>query len=152
MIQIRSATTADAADIDRMIQQFQAYLNSLGDGVELHFSRDAFLRDGFGAQTAFSCLIAELEGNTVGYLIYHLGYDTEHWRRNLHVLDLYVDAQARGHGAGKALMLETIQICKNAGGNALFWAVFDKNLIALEFYKSLGARVTKNLLFMRLEV
>jgi ribosomal protein S18 acetylase RimI-like enzyme len=152
MIQIRFATTSDAADIDQMIQQFQAYLNSLGDGVELHSSQEAFLRDGFGTHPAFSCLIAELEGKTVGYLIYHLGYDTEHWQRNLHVLDLYVDSNARGQGAGKAMMLEAVQICKEAGGNSLFWAVFDKNLEALKFYKSLGAWLTKDLLFMRLEV
>jgi ribosomal protein S18 acetylase RimI-like enzyme len=152
MVQIRSATTADAIDIDLMIQQFQAYLNSLDDGVEMQFSRGAFLRDGFGTHAAFSCLIAELEGNTVGYLIYHFGYDTEHWRRNLHVLDLYVDSNTRGQGAGKALMLEAVRICKEAGGNSLFWAVFDKNFAALEFYKSLGARLTKDLVFMRLEV
>jgi ribosomal protein S18 acetylase RimI-like enzyme len=152
MIQIRSATTADAATIDRMIQQFQAYLNSLGDGVELQFSRDAFLHDGFGTHPPFSCLIAELEGNTVGYLIYHLGYDTEHWRRNLHVLDLYVDSNARGQGAGKALMLEAVRICKVAGGNSLFWAVYDQNHAALGFYKSLGAWLTRDLLFMQLEV
>jgi ribosomal protein S18 acetylase RimI-like enzyme len=151
-VTIRPATAEDAPEVGRLIEQFAEYLRGLGDTDDLNFSQAAYMRDGFGPNPAFQGLIAELEGTTVGYLLYHFGYDTDRARLNLHVIDLYVDTQTRGHGAGKALMLEAVQICKNAGGNGLFWAVFDKNQAALEFYKSLGASVTKDLLFMRLEV
>jgi GNAT superfamily N-acetyltransferase len=149
---IRSATVNDAPEVGRLIEQFAEYLRDLGDTDALNFSKSVFVRDGFGPNPAFQGLIAELEGVVVGYLLYYFGYDTDRAGRNLHVIDLFVDKDARGFGAGRALMLEAVQICKDAGGNGLFWAVFDKNQIALGFYKSLGAWLTQDLVFMRLEV
>jgi GNAT superfamily N-acetyltransferase len=151
-VTIRSATIHDAPEVGRLIEEFARYLCNLGDSEDLNFSQAAYERDGFGPHPAFQGLIAELEGVVVGYLLYHFGYDTDRASRNLHVIDLFVDTHARGHGVGKALMLEAVQICKDAGANGLFWAVFDKNQIALEFYKSLGTYLTKDLVFMRLEV
>jgi hypothetical protein len=44
------------------------------------------------------------------------------------------------------------RICRARGGTQLFWAVYAPNGTALRFYERLGARLTQNLLFMRLDV
>jgi RimJ/RimL family protein N-acetyltransferase len=44
------------------------------------------------------------------------------------------------------------EICKEAGGRRLFWSVYIPNLTARRFYRRLGARYTKDMLYMYLRV
>jgi GNAT superfamily N-acetyltransferase len=44
------------------------------------------------------------------------------------------------------------EICRGLGGTQLFWAVYEPNRTAIEFYERLGAKFTQNMLFMRLKV
>jgi len=108
----------------------------------------SILRDGFGANPAFSGLVAELNGKVAGYLLYHFGYDTDHARRLMHVCDLYVQEGARHHGAGRALMQAAANLCREAGGHELLWTVYKPNKLAFDFYERLGAEYVKDLKFM----
>jgi len=63
-------------------------------------------------------------------------------------VDLYVNERARRQGVGKALMSDAAKLCRDAGGMELFWSVYVHNKLAASFYESLGARYTKDLLFM----
>jgi hypothetical protein len=76
-IRIRPARASDADEIGELARQFAEYLGSLGDPTEFKLSAEAYLRDGFGKQPAFSGLVAEDGGKVVGYLLYHLGYDSD---------------------------------------------------------------------------
>jgi len=145
---IRKATAHDAGAIGQLAQQFATYLRSLGDPTEFQFNANTYLRDGFGAAPAFAGLVAEVEGQVIGYLLYHFGYDTDRAMRLLHIIDLYVHEDARRQGAGKALMQAAARICRQAGGQELFWAVYVPNTLAAEFYARLGARYTQDLQFM----
>jgi ribosomal protein S18 acetylase RimI-like enzyme len=49
-------------------------------------------------------------------------------------------------------MQEAAKICRQLGGTQLFWSVYARNKRAFAFYESLGARYTKDLKFMRLDV
>jgi GNAT superfamily N-acetyltransferase len=142
------ATANDAVAIGELAQQFAAYLRSLGDPTDFRFNAEAYLRDGFGPAPAFAGLVAEVDGRIVGYLLYHAGYDTDRAIRLMHVIDLYVHEDARRQGAGQALMHAAADICRQAGGRELFWAVYAPNKLAAEFYERLGARYTKDLKFM----
>ena len=101
---IRAATDADAQAIGRLEQEFQACLRALGDQTAFAFTAETYLRDGFGPNPAFAGLVAELAGKVVGYLLYHLGYDTDRALRLMYVIDLYVREAKRRCGAGEALM------------------------------------------------
>ena len=48
--------------------------------------------------------MAALDSKVKGYLFYQFGYDPDSAARNLDVIDLYVNQNARGQGTGKALM------------------------------------------------
>lgn len=149
---IRSATAEDAEAIGELAKEFADYLRALGDPSGLRFDADTYLRDGFGPNPAFSGLVAESDGEILGYLLYHPGYDVDYATRILHVIDLCVRERWRRQGVGRALMEEAAKICRRLGGAQLFWSVYVRNKPAFAFYESLGARYTKDLKFMRLDV
>lgn len=149
---LRLATAHDANAIGELAQEFADYLRALGDPSDFNFDSDAYLRDGFGANPVFSGLVAEANGEILGYLLYHQGYEVDEATRNLHVIDLYVREQWRRQGVGRALMDEAAKTCRRLGGTQLFWSVYVRNKAAFAFYESLGARYTQDLRFMRLDV
>jgi ribosomal protein S18 acetylase RimI-like enzyme len=147
-LNIRAASAEDAQSVGKLAQQFADYLRSLGDTTDFKLNAQTYLRDGFGTNPAFSGLVAEQDNDIVGYLLYHFGYDTDNAMRILHVVDLYVDERVRRQGVGKALMSAAAKLSRDAGGMQLFWSVYVNNKMAASFYESLGARYTKDLLFM----
>jgi GNAT superfamily N-acetyltransferase len=149
---IRPARPEDAKCVGELAKEFIEYLRSIGDDAEQNFDAEVFLRDGFGANPAFSGLLAERDKEIFGYLLYHFGYDVDYAARTLHVIDLYVSENKRGQGIGRAIMEQASEICRASGGTQLFWAVYAPNKSAIEFYERLGARFTQNMLFMRLDL
>lgn len=149
---IRPITPDDAEHIERLYAQSAAHLRSLGDRTDFRFNAQAYRRDGFGDRPAFSGIVAVLDDEPMGYLLYDFGYDTDRAMRYLVVIDLAVDEQVRGRGIGKALMERAATICRVAGGGELFWAVYQQNTSALEFYEGLGAQAITELRFMTLGV
>ena len=139
-ITIRPTTPEDAEAIMRLEQEFVDYLISIGDTNPTSLSVETYLRDGFGAEPAFSGIVAETVGEIIGYLLYHPGYDIDRGGRIFYVLDLFVTAKARRKGTGRVLMEAMADICRRAGGTELLWGVFLKNKLSLDFYESLGAK------------
>jgi len=149
---IRPAKPEDAESIGQLSKEFIEYLRSIGDDAGQKFGAKIYLRDGFGSNPAFSGIVAEQGGEVIGYLLYHFGYDVDYATRTLHVIDLYVSVNRRGLGIGRALMKQAGEICRASGGTQLFWAVYVPNKSAIGFYERLGARFTRNMLFMRLDL
>jgi ribosomal protein S18 acetylase RimI-like enzyme len=147
---IRTITAADAEAVVRMWSDFARYLRELGDTDEQNFGVEAFLRDGFGPDPAFSGIIAERDGSAVGYLLYHYGYDSDQAMRIMYIVDLWVDPAARRGSVGRALMGEAAARCRARGGRELSWAVFPPNRLAVAFYEGLGARSYEALEFMHI--
>ena len=149
---IRPAKPEDAESIGRLAKELIEYLRSIGDDAEQKFDAKVYLRDGFNSNPAFLGIVAEHDGEVIGYLLYHFGYDVDYATRTLHVIDLYVGENWRRQGIGQALIKQARDICRSFCGTQLFWAVYEPNKSAIQFYERLGARFTKNLLFMRLDV
>src|SRR5215207_6500588 len=118
-VQIRAATSDDAAEIGHLYQQSADYLRSLGDTTDYQFSAEVFLCDGFGDNAAFSTIVAVEDGQTIGYLIYQFTYDTDRAIRIFYVLDLLIDSEVRGKGIGTALMDDANRIAKEKGVSEL---------------------------------
>lgn len=149
-VRIRTIAPADAEPVARMWSEFARYLRELGDTDPQAFGVEAFLRDGFGPDPAFSGMIAERNGAAVGYLLYHFGYDVDQGARVMYIVDLWVDPAARRGGVGRALMREAAARCRARGGIELIWTVFAPNTRAVEFYTSLGGQFYESLKFMHL--
>ena len=147
---IRAALASDAPAIGSLANQFASYLRSLGDPTDFKLTAEAYLRDGFGLRPAFEGLVAEEHGCVIGYLLYHFGYDSDGAFRNLHMVDLYVDAKARRQGIGRGLMMAVAAVGRQSGAREMIWSVYHANELAAAFYERLGAQKITDLFFMRL--
>lgn len=145
---VRPAMASDAHAIGILARQFADYLRELGDTTEFELTSEAYLRDGFGSMPAFAGLVAE--GNSViGYLLYHFGYDSDAATRNFHIVDLYVERNARKRGVGKALMAHAATIARNGGAGEIIWSVYSGNTAAAKFYEKLGGERITDVFFMK---
>jgi GNAT superfamily N-acetyltransferase len=145
---IRATTGEDAQAIGRLAQEFQGYLRGLGDQTPFAFTAETYLRDGFGSNPAFAGLVAALDGEVIGYLLYHFGYDTDRAMRLMYVIDLYVCEAQRRRGVGEALIRAAVEICRETEGREMIWSVFKPNTLAFQFYERLGAKHIQELEFM----
>jgi ribosomal protein S18 acetylase RimI-like enzyme len=151
-VAIRAATMSDAEAIGRLAAEFQDYLRSLGDRTEFDFGASHYMRDGFGEDPAFAGLVAESGDAVVGYLLYHDGYETDHGRRVVHVIDLYVQAAWRRQGIGESLMRRAAEVGRARGAQLMLWSVYKPNALAMRFYEALGAKYIEDLHFMALNL
>ncbi len=93
----------------------------------------------FGARPFAEVMIAEYEGESVGYALYFHNFLTFLGRPGIYLEDLYVRPDCRGKGIGRALLVTLAEIAKNRNCGRLEWIVLDSNQPALEFYSRLKA-------------
>lgn len=96
------------------------------------------LRDGFGDNPVFSCLVAEEDGRIIGMAIYYIKYST--WKgKGIYLDDIVVTESMRGKGVGKLLFGEVLRAAKACGAKQLHWQVLYWNDPAIGFYKKYKA-------------
>jgi GNAT superfamily N-acetyltransferase len=148
MLAIRPATAADAAVILELIRALAIYERE-PDAVSA--TEADILRDGFGATPKFRCVIAEWNGQPAGFAFWFYNYSTWQGRPGLYLEDLFVKPEFRGKGIGKALLLYLAKVAANENCGRFEWSVLDWNTPAIEFYESLGAKLHREWLRMRVE-
>lgn len=84
-------------------------------------------------------LIAEVDGQSVGYAIYFPTFSTFRGRPKMYLEDIFVRPSHRGKGIGEALMRRVAAAAVQRGCYRLEWSVLDWNEPAIGFYRSLGA-------------
>jgi GNAT superfamily N-acetyltransferase len=143
---VRAAQSADAGLIFAFVQELAEY-EKLSHVVKT--SPDDLATLLFGPRPSLHCLIAEDAGEAVGFALWF--YNVSSFEgRGLYLEDLFVRPQARGQGAGRALLAALAKICADEGLRRMEWTVLDWNTRAIEFYDSLGARPMKDWILTRL--
>ncbi len=134
---IRPAVRDDAALILRFIAELAIY-----ERAEHEVKTDvAGIESSLFAEGATAAaLICERNGQPIGYAVYFFNYSTWLGRNGLYLEDLYVTPEARGTGAGKALLRHLARMAVSRGCGRFEWSVLDWNEPAIRFYESLGAR------------
>ncbi|WP_116136434.1 GNAT family N-acetyltransferase [Trinickia diaoshuihuensis] len=135
---IRQATPLDVsgmlglmrelAEYEKLTHLFVATEESLGDAL-------------FGPHPAAEALVAEREGNIVGYALYFQNFSTFLGRRGLYLEDLYVQPALRGSGLGTRLLRRVAAIAVERQCGRFEWSVLDWNQPAIDFYTKMGATV-----------
>ena len=133
---VRVATIADVPLIHQFIRELAEYERLLH---EVEASEADIRRDLFGENPRCFCEIAEYEGQPVGFALWFYNYSTFRGRAGIYLEDLFVRTEARGVGAGKALLRRLAQRCIDADLGRLEWAVLNWNAPSIAFYDSLGA-------------
>jgi GNAT superfamily N-acetyltransferase len=135
-VTVREAAPADASAIYGFIRALADY-EKLLDEVE---ATEADLAGHlFCEAPRLFCDIAEVGGEPVGFAIWFYNYSTFKGRHGIYLEDLFVVPEARGQGAGKALLGALAKRCVAQGLARLEWAVLDWNTPSIAFYDSLGA-------------
>jgi GNAT superfamily N-acetyltransferase len=135
---IRRATAADAALILELVRALAAFERA---PEAVTATEEDLLRDGFGPNPFFHCLIAEHGGRPAGFAFYFFNYSTWAGRPGIYVEDLFVLPEFRRLGIGKALLQQVAASVVEKGCSRLNWAVLDWNTPAIDFYRAMGAEL-----------
>jgi GNAT superfamily N-acetyltransferase len=98
---------------------------------------ETLIRDGFGSQPKFRSLIAEWDGEAIGYALF-FGVYSSLKGSGIFLEDLFVREAFRGRGVGRALLSAVAHIAREEGSYGIRWEVLDWNESAIKFYRSLG--------------
>jgi GNAT superfamily N-acetyltransferase len=132
---IRWATENDAALIVHFIRALAIYEKEPVEHV--HITEADVLRDGFAEPRRFEVLIAEVDGNPVGFTLFFPRYSTWQGRHGLYIEDIFVEESARGTGLGRKLIAAVAKIAKARGAARIDLSVLKWNP-ARNFYHRLG--------------
>jgi GNAT superfamily N-acetyltransferase len=133
---IRFATPGDVPTILRFVRELADYEREADKVV----ATEALLHEAlFASPPAAEALIAERDGAPIGMALFFHNFSTWTGWRGLYLEDLYVTPEARGSGAGTALLKRLALIAKERGCARFEWSVLTWNTPAIEFYRSLGA-------------
>jgi GNAT superfamily N-acetyltransferase len=146
-LRIRRGTVRDVPTIARLIRELAKYERLIRD---LHLDPRRLRRDGFGRRRYFEILICERGERAVGYAIYYFSYSSFTCGPVLFIEDLFVLPEARGQGAGKALMVALARVALRRGCKQMEWIVLDWNAPSIAFYRHLGARLDRGWVLTRL--
>jgi GNAT superfamily N-acetyltransferase len=133
---IRPATEADVGVLLALIRELADYEHSVEEVVGSESDLRTWL---FGETPAVWCHLAELDGAVVGFALWFRNFSTWLAKPGIYLEDLFVRPAARGHGLGKALLMELVGIARERGYGRVEWSVLDWNTPAIEFYRALGA-------------
>ncbi|MDR0841593.1 MAG: GNAT family N-acetyltransferase [Christensenellaceae bacterium] len=131
----RFATPQDIPAIHGFICGLAAY-EHLEDEV---VATPALLTEWLFEKQKAEALLAEIEGQTVGFALFFYSFSTFLGRACIHLEDLFVLPQYRGLGCGKALLRELASITLQRGCGRLEWSCLDWNAPSIAFYRGVGA-------------
>jgi GNAT superfamily N-acetyltransferase len=134
---IRPAVESDLDTIIELIHALADYEREPG-AVEL--DRETLRRHLFGPSPFAEVLMAETgAGESAGFALFFHNFSTWKGRPGIYLEDLFVRPALRGHGYGKALLVELARIAVERECARFEWSVLDWNEPSIAFYKSLGA-------------
>jgi GNAT superfamily N-acetyltransferase len=133
---IRPARREDAPTLLGFIRELAIYERA---EHEVAATAETIEQSIFGPGSVTRALICEKDGEPIGMAVWFFSYSTWQARNGLYLEDLYVTPQARGAGAGKALLKRLAQIAVEHGCGRFEWTVLDWNEPAIRVYEAVGA-------------
>ena len=127
-------------DLDTIL----AFIRALADyerlAHEVKADRDVLARHLFGPRPMAEVLIADHDGAAVGFALFFHNFSTFEGRPGIYLEDLFVRPEARGLGAGRALLAHLAHLAIERDCARLEWSVLDWNAPAIAVYRAIGAK------------
>jgi len=95
----------------------------------------------FGDKPAAEAVVAEREGQVIGFALFFTNFSTFLGLPGLYLEDLYVQPPHRGSGVGRALLSHLAGLANQRGYGRFEWSVLDWNVNAIRLYEGMGATV-----------
>jgi GNAT superfamily N-acetyltransferase len=146
-VAIRAVAEGDVEALFALILELANY-ERLAD--EVNGDVAVLARSLFGERTA-EALLAEVDGEPIGYAIVCGTFSSFECKGGLWIEDIYVRPENRGSGIGRALFERVAAMAVERGFPRVEWAALDWNELALGFYDRLGARRMSEWRMLRLE-
>jgi GNAT superfamily N-acetyltransferase len=138
-MKIRKAVEADISDLlplMRELAEFEKYAKDFA------ITEEILCEQGFRRSPAdFHCLIAEENGELVGFLVYYFVPFTYRAKPNIIIKELYVAKEHRGKHVGELLMKRIAKQAARTGCGMIKWWVAEWNERGIKFYERLGAKI-----------
>ena len=135
-LSIRQANIQDCPLILKFIRELADYEKLLHEVVADVAALESSL---FGVKPNAEVVIAEHQGQPLGFALFFHNYSTFLGRPGLYLEDLYIQPEMRGRGFGKTLLAYLANLALERNCGRLEWWVLDWNQPAIDFYRSLGA-------------
>lgn len=135
-MKIRFAKPEDMNAVWNLIYELAVYEKA---PEEVITTPETMLKDGFGENPLFQCIVAEDESEQiVGTAVFYFAYST--WKGKIIYLDdLVVTESCRRGGVGQLLIDKLLEIAKSENVRQVRWHVLDWNEPAIRFYNKIGA-------------
>ena len=130
---------ASAGDVPQILEFIRALAKYEREPEAVTATEADLLRDGFGPNPYYWCLMAEQNGTPAGFALCFYSYSTWLGRPGVYLEDLFVLPEMRGLGIGKALLKKVAAIAVEKDCPRLGWEVLDWNTPAVDFYRAMGA-------------
>jgi|SRR5690554_282519 len=134
-VTLRLAKEEDLSLILRFIKELADYEKLLHEVV----ATEEILRESLFERRTAEVVIAEYQGEPVGFALFFHNFSTFLGRPGLYLEDLYVRPEMRGKGIGKLLLSYLAKLALDRGCGRFEWWCLDWNKSSIDFYKSIGA-------------
>ena len=139
-IKVRKGRKEDLTQVIELVKELAIFEKSL---EEVENTIELMEKEGFSDRPAFEFFVAENDSKIIGMALYFFSYST--WKgRSMYLDDLIVAEKFRGKGVGKMLFARLIEVAKAEDCGKLHWQVLDWNTPAIDYYKSLNARLDES--------
>jgi GNAT superfamily N-acetyltransferase len=135
-VRVRAATPDDVPQIYAFIVELAVYERE-PEGVT--GTPEMLAEALFGDRPSAEALMAEVNGEAVGFAVFHGTFSTWECAAGIWLEDLYVPERHRRLGAGGALLSHLAALALERGCPRLEWHALDWNDLALGFYERVGA-------------
>ncbi|MBD2448620.1 GNAT family N-acetyltransferase [Nostoc sp. FACHB-152] len=135
---LRFAEEADSEVLFHLIKELAEY-EKLSHAVTGNVS--ALKEHLFGSTKYIEAILAESQGQAVGFALFFHNYSTFLTKPGIYLEDLFVLPEYRRQGIGKALLTKLAQIAVERNCGRLEWSVLDWNEPAQAFYRRMGATI-----------
>ncbi len=147
MIEIRFAVREDAGLLQEFIFALAEY-EKLSD--ECFATEEQLTATMFGDKPRAEALIATVDDRPAGFALFFHNYSTFLAKPGIYMEDLFVKPEQRRKGVGAALFRRLAEIACERGCGRFEWSALDWNTLAIDFYKSMGARAMSEWTMFRL--
>ncbi len=130
-VRLRAAVPADIPTILELIRELAEYERDPDSAVA---TPDLMFDALFGPRAVAHAIIAEDDGQSLGFALYFFNYSTWTGRRGLYLEDFYVRPAARGRGIGQQLFARLAAIAQDTGCARMDLSVLNWNVDAIRFY------------------
>jgi GNAT superfamily N-acetyltransferase len=135
--EIRAAMPQDVPLILAFIKELAEYEKL---SHEVAATEDQLRASLFGERAVAEVLLANLDGNPVGFAVFFPNYSTFLGRPGLYLEDLFIRPEARRFGLGRQLLEYLARLTVEREWGRMEWRVLDWNEPSIAFYKTLGAQ------------